>query len=490
MSTTTAYTVGQVVEVDPKTLTIGANVRLETYPKAKEFAASIKARGVLEVITAHVDEEERLVVQRGQRRTLAAADVGTPSGTVPVRIVEPPEESDRIIDQMTENLHRAAMQENEVRDGVEQLALLGVSAAQIAKRTAVKRETVDAALTVVGSDATRERMDTHGLTLAQAAALAEFEDDEEATARLSRSIEWGHSLDHVVQRLRDERGEREALRAEAERLRAEGVPALDPEDSPAPMDLWRMRLDTLVTAEGEEVSEEQRADLPGVAVVLSLDWEYPETEDDEEEEEEVEQEARQVYVHTWVCTDPEAAGLRSRYQSGSRETSAADEVDPAEDEAKREERRRVRENNAAWRSAETVRREWLAPFVTRKTPPKGAEGIICEALITAPHSITKAMQHSHAMLRSVLGNESEPGDYRAVGTECATLATQPATPKALTMRTLAAVLLAWEASTDVHTWRNPGSWDRRVMAALTGWGYEPSEVEQLLTATDEDEEAA
>ncbi|MDN5715631.1 MAG: ParB/RepB/Spo0J family partition protein [Janibacter sp.] len=495
MSTTTAYAVGQVVEVDPKILTIGANVRLDTYPKAKEFAASIKARGVIEAITVHADDEGTLVVQRGQRRTLTAADVGTPSGTVPVRIVEPPEEADRIIDQMTENIHRAGMHESEMRDGVEQLALLGVSAAQIAKRTAVKRETVNAALAVVGSDATRERMDTQGLTLTQAAALAEFEDDEAATARLARSIDWGHPIDHTVQRLRDERAEREGLQAEAERLRAEGVPALDPDDCPAPGDLFRLRLDNLVTTEGEEVTQEQREALPGLAVVVSLEWQYPESDDEDDAEQDAqEEEAREVYVHTWVCTDPEAAGLRYRYQRDPSDPSPAAETDPAEVEARaeaeRQERRRVRENNAAWRSAETVRREWLASFVTRKTPPKGAEAIICEAMIIAPHSLTKAMQNSHAMLRTTLGSDSEHGDYRAVAAECANLSTQPATTKALTMRTLAAVLLAWEDSTDVHTWRNPSTWDRRVMEALTGWGYEASEVEQLLTDADEAEQAA
>lgn len=135
--------VGQVIEVDPATLVIGANVRVDTHPDAKEFAASIRARGVLEVITAHVDDDGSLVVQRGQRRTVAAAEVGTPSGTVPVRVVERPEEADRIVDQLTENLHRAQMRESEVRDGVEQLALLGVSAAQIAKRTAVKPRSTD-----------------------------------------------------------------------------------------------------------------------------------------------------------------------------------------------------------------------------------------------------------------------------------------------------------------------------------------------------------
>ena len=51
------------------------------------------------------------------------------------------------------------------------------------------------------------------------------------------------------------------------------------------------------------------------------------------------------------------------------------------------------------------------------------------------------------------------------------------------MRTLAAVLASWEASTGVHTWRHPTAWDARVMGAITDWGYQPSDVEQLLTAT-------
>lgn len=93
-------------------------------------------------------------------------------------------------------------------------------------------------------------------------------------------------------------------------------------------------------------------------------------------------------------------------------------------------------------------------------------------------------------MRTTLGGQSEPGDHRAVAAECANLSAQPAMAKALTMRTLASVLLAWEDSTDVHTWRNPSTWDRRAMAAMTRWGYEPSEVEQLLTGADADEKVA
>ena len=65
-----AYEVGHLYEVDPGTLKIGANVRTDPRPDAKEFAASIKTRGVLEVISAYVDPDGGLTVLRGQRRSL------------------------------------------------------------------------------------------------------------------------------------------------------------------------------------------------------------------------------------------------------------------------------------------------------------------------------------------------------------------------------------------------------------------------------------
>ena len=57
-------------------------------------------------------------------------------------------------------------------------------------------------------------------------------------------------------------------------------------------------------------------------------------------------------------------------------------------EAKRVERWRVIANNAAWRSAETVRREWVAGFVTRKTPPSGAEALVYAALVSSAKVIS------------------------------------------------------------------------------------------------------
>lgn len=187
--TATIYEVDHLYQVDPGVLKVGTNVRTDTHPDAKEFAASVRSRGVLEVISAYVDAEGELTVLRGQRRTLVASKVGTPSGTVPVRVVALAQEADRIIDQASENLHRADLTERDTRDAVEQLTLLGPSAAQITKQMALPRRTVNSVLAVVANPATKERMDTAGMTLQDAALFAEFEDNQDAIATLTAAWE-------------------------------------------------------------------------------------------------------------------------------------------------------------------------------------------------------------------------------------------------------------------------------------------------------------
>ncbi len=490
----TIYEVGRLYEVDPGELKIGTNVRTDTHPDATQFAASIKARGVLEVITAHVDSEGALTVVRGQRRTLVAAAVSTPTGTVPVRVVACPDEVDRIVDQVTENVHREDMHVRETRDAIEQLAFLGVSAAQIAKRTALPRPVVHSALAVVAREATKQRMDAAGMTLAEAAVFAEFEDDPDAIAVLTTAWEspWQRrQIGHIAQQLRDERAEQQALRAEVERLRGEGLPVLDPGE--APENLHRHCLHQLRTQEDQPVPEEQWPSVPGARVVVTVQWAEPGGDEDAATGEGDELGApEQVYVPVWVCTDPEAAGLhygptyRADGEAGTPESDADRAAREAHAEAQREadsaERRRVIANNKAWRSAEVVRREWLAGLLGRRTVPAGAEALIARAVIGREHSLSHALQQGHALLPDLLGvNPGRTGPaYSGDRARCARILEQATTTKAATMRTLAAVLAAWEQRSGIHTWRNPGSWDAAVMSALVGWGYPASDVERLL----------
>ena len=136
-------------------------------------------------------------------------------------------------------------------------------------------------------------------------------------------------------------------------------------------------------------------------------------------------------------------------------------------------------NNKAWASAETVRREWLAGFLARKTAPKGAEALICEAVVTGQHFLYKAMEQNHPMLRTLLDHGADKSRWDSAS-EVASIATKASTPKAATMTTLAAVVAAWEATTGKHSWRNPSHWDARMLGALMAWGYEPSVVERIL----------
>lgn len=465
---------GELLDVDPGQLIVGANVRTDVQV-SKDFERSIEARGVIEAVTAWRDDDGRLVVDRGQRRTVTAARVGTPTGTIPVRVIERPVDSDRLIDQITENIHRADMPERDLVDGIEQLSLLGVSASQITKQVALPRRTVTTVLAVAQTGEARERYAAGTLTLDEAALFAEFDGDAEALAQLSAAAERHVPLTHVTQRIRDERAEVAAVVSEVERLRESGLPVLDLEQTPE--DLHGVMACHMRDSEGQKIEEDQWPSIVGAALAVYTDWIRQTSTDDGNETTD--------WVHgpvsTWVVTDPEAAGL-THYSEIAPDPDKSDEQIEAEEEAAREERRLVRENNAAWRAAEKVRREWLREtFLKRKSAPTGAEALIAEGVLVHPHGLTKALESRHRTLLELLGEKVEP--YYGNVEACSAYGTGASTPKAATMRTLAAIVAAWEARTSVHTWRGPGAWDARVMGALIEWGYDASDIERALTAS-------
>jgi ParB family chromosome partitioning protein len=119
--------------------------------------------------------------------------------------------------------------------------------------------------------------------------------------------------------------------------------------------------------------------------------------------------------------------------------------------------------------AEVVRREWLTTFLSRKTPPKGAEALVCEAVVTGQYFLYKAMENNHPMLHTLSGVGAEKSRWDS-GSELATIAAKGSTPKAAIMTTLGAVVTAWEATLGKHTWRKPSKWDALMLTALTEWG--------------------
>ena len=109
--------------IDPTTLTVDINVRKDAALSAN-FVASIKELGVLEPVIAHRKDDGTVHVLMGQRRTLGAVEAGRPS--IPVMIVASPEEADRLITQVVENIQRTELTEADEAEAYHQLSLIGV----------------------------------------------------------------------------------------------------------------------------------------------------------------------------------------------------------------------------------------------------------------------------------------------------------------------------------------------------------------------------
>jgi ParB family chromosome partitioning protein len=185
--------------LDPATLLVDLNIREAKLDK--EFLASIKDHGVIEPIVAVRTESGEVRVRHGHRRTLAAIQAG--HATVPVFIVgaENNDEADRIAKQWHENKHRSGLTNVEEVGAVDQLALLGLSAATIAKRLRSPKRHVESALAIRDSELARAATARYDfLTLDQSATIADFEQNVEAVKALVAAAKQGDvQFQHAVQ---------------------------------------------------------------------------------------------------------------------------------------------------------------------------------------------------------------------------------------------------------------------------------------------------
>ncbi|MFZ2220541.1 MAG: ParB N-terminal domain-containing protein, partial [Rhodoferax sp.] len=191
----------ELAHVAPSTLVMADNVRSNAADSlTKPFIASIRERGVLEPIIVDGTTEGVLTVRAGHRRTLAAIEAGT--ATVPVMIhTGEHARVDRLIDQIVENEHRAGLTNRDKIAAVEQLALEGLTEGQIAKRAALPKKDVAAAVRIAASTVAQF---SDQLSLEQAAAMAEFDDNPDAVEKLLDAAQRGQFA-HTLSRLQTDR---------------------------------------------------------------------------------------------------------------------------------------------------------------------------------------------------------------------------------------------------------------------------------------------
>jgi ParB family chromosome partitioning protein len=139
------------------------------------------------------------------------------------------------------------------------------------------------------------------------------------------------------------------------------------------------------------------------------------------------------------------------------------------------ERKTLIANNKAWASAEVVRREWLAEFLSRKTLPKDAGTVIAQGLTIHRRHVGSAVTNGNTLAHTLLGIER--GGYYEADKLAAMIEHSPAKAQHVT---LAIVLAGIEDSTDKTTWRYPEVAKAQYFQQLGKWGYGLSDVEQIV----------
>lgn len=418
--------------VDPATLAVDVNVRKRT-ELGVEFIDSIREHGVLEPVIAH-RTENGLKVLMGQRRTLAAVEAEC--GSIPVLIVDSPDEADRIAQQVIENDMRTELSVSDRADAYQQLSLLGLAPTKIAKRTGSKAKDVEHALKASQSKTGQVALGD-GVPFDQAAVIAEFEDYPDLVEKLTATaLDPSMSFEHHAQRARSEVETRVKIAELTEELEAEGK--VVSEDG-----LPYHRLDR---PDGSRAEEQ---DATGVNIEISY---YDGS----------------LHV-TPVIINWEEAGYTVRTY-GSERTKG-----PMTDDEKAE-RKQLIERNKAMDDAAEVRKNFLVTLLQQKSLPKGWESFIAKTLCMHRYDVGRAEMRLVAEILGLPG-ESSGFDY-GVGAETGKSA------KRAHQVMLATSLATYEKLIVRDCWRNTtdGNADMRAeyLSYLQAWGYVLSEVEGIV----------
>ena len=409
-----------------------------------------------------------LRVRYGHRRALAAVEAELP--TVPVYVagvegeLDDTTTIDRVVRQFAENEHRAGLTTAEKVAVVEQLSLLGIEAGAIAKRTKLPRTTVDGALAVAASGRVRTLVDRHtALTLDQAAALAEFDDNEEVRTELlgaATAPDEHEPFEHIVQEARDERARAEAVAKRTAELTASGITVItapsygDMKTAP----LTHLRADN----SGTELDPGKHASCPGRVAWVTPNWRGVE-----------------LARVTEGCQNWADHGHFGPYIRLTPTTTTTPASGTAESAAAAAERKQVIENNKAWKSAETVRREWLRTALKARVAPPGAAQFLAGEIVRSRGPL---YEPSASMLAI------ECFDLSSTGSLAFAEAASSATDGRALVIALGWALCLYEEETGPWSWRgtdgpdayrNAAGATKRYLTFLASWGYELSAVEKL-----------
>lgn len=227
-----------------------------------ELAGSIAGVGLLQPLTVAPIGEDEFVVIAGHRRLAAAKVAGL--ATVPCLVrADLVNRIDQLEAMLTENLQRTDLTVMEEAAAYEQLELLGVKPAAIAKATGRNRATVTSRLKLMTlPEKARAQVDTGQLTLGDAEFLLKHVNDpglmKAAEGKTGQNLRWAIESELRNRKWAEERAQREAEEATAAK-------------APKPRETAEQKRQRILR-EAEEAERKARRDALETSHRLQQEW--------------------------------------------------------------------------------------------------------------------------------------------------------------------------------------------------------------------------
>lgn len=462
--------IGALQKVDRTRIIVDLNVRKEIRLD-KSFISSIRVRGFKQYPVGWLDEDGIAHVTVGQRRVSAALEIGWP--VIPI-VIKPKVDAEadraeelRILDQLAENEQRSPLTDHERTLAYKQLALIGVTEEQIARKTNNPRTHVATALAVADSKVASKVLAAKPITLDQAAVFVEFEGDEAALKSLNEIVnDRPEQLEHTASRLRRERRQQHALDTLATELEVEGWQIVRSQYRYSyTVPAGGIKLQDLHRVDDKKRTPLTRSDVAGLSGRVAVI--YPESSEDA--------------GASFYLKNPAKHGFESHSYSASTARG------PLTDQEK-EDRRQKRIDRADFTAATDVRRTWLREeFLPRKHQIADVASWIAKTTIKHPDALRYDQAHddtTKTLTCELLGLEVI--DDKHSTDSAATL--QKALAEANTTDELR-ILVAFAIARVEYPAGNPKHYQfgqypdlGPYLEQLELWGYTLSDIEQRLVA--------
>jgi len=461
-----------LAQVDPTVLVLPleGNVRKDT-KLDKHFLASVKNHGILHPPLVMITGDGEYEVLDGQRRTLAAVQAGLP--TIPVLIVATRADRDRIADQLIVNDQRAPLTDVEHTTAYQQLALFGLTAAEISRRTATPIARVGDNLKVARTPAAKEALES-GLNLAHAIVIAEFADDPAAVKKLTTTAEQTpEKFDHLAEQLRGAALRETEKRALVDQIHTAGWRYLDTHPEYGSTEYTNITRLALAASPTVPLTAEDVAQEPGLAAAVYSGYV------------EVDGSWRSGSKITYYLpVDPEQRTLDvvPLAYAGHQLGSDTADLDPEAQRAHEAEQQRIATAHAAETAATVVRRAFITELLQRAVLPADAINYIAWSTVTDGDGLVAFAPEVTTALD--LGGDQRPHDALI-----AALERRPKLALTVTLGLHLYALDAWveQASTEYPLDPREATATRLHLEQLRAWGYTLSDAETaLLTAAGTD----